>query len=386
LTAGHPISARIDSASVALSGVKPVSLNGREEACSGTRNCSVRTSGTKRATSRGTAAVCPCAWQRHLEHAAQAIVGRGEVRRAEQIVEADERAVDRRGDRFGRSHAFERRPRDEQARRQQRDDAPRAAVDDGPELRGVTGGLIGAGDRGEGNHGARAAAPFVERPEQLRERVQADVQHGIRLFECREIGHGRWSPDCLRRTDADVFAGWEDVHQVAASAEEGGQLRQHESGAAGQDEPQAAALAHRLVPCEIGGDPAVPEREQPLHHAAQEHRAQAAEGTERQGVVDAIDEHRAAIAGWLHLVRVFPLLERTGHLDVLELHAVHEPAMQRLPAKRQRPVPEHQRDAGAVGNTAMPREDAEVLPRRRQALEGAGPLCATGTGWPGRCR
>ena len=133
----------------------------------------------------------------------------------------------------------------------------------------------------------------------MRRRVQADVDDGIRLFECREIGHGRRPPRPLRRTDADVFAGREDVHQVTAGAEERGQLRQHESRAPGQHEPQAAALAQSLWRarsvairrCLNANMRSISRRARTSGQAA---------SAERQREVDVVDERRAALASRLH--------------------------------------------------------------------------------------
>ena len=81
------------------------------------------------------------------------------------------------------------------------------------------------------------------------------------------------------------------------------------------------------------GDAAMAEREQPVHHAARdEPTGDCPQRPERQGVVDVVDQLGAAVGNRRHAVGVHPALERAGHLDVLELHAIDETAMHRFPS------------------------------------------------------
>ena len=72
-------------------------------------------------------------------------------------------------------------------------------------------------------------------------------------------------------------------------------------------------------------------------------------------------------------MRVHPTLERSGHLDVLKLHAVDEAAVKGFPPDLQPAATNLHRQPAAVGDAAIAREDPQVLPGRRQTLEGAGP-------------
>src|SRR5690606_12097218 len=107
--------------------------------------------------------------------------------------------------------------------------------------------------------------------------------------------------------------------------------------AAGEDQPQPTSAPDGQVPVDVGGDPAVPVAEEAIEKAlAEQTGGQRAKGAEWQRVVDDVDERGPVVAVRLEPVNVFPAAERSGDLDVGELHAVDVVAVQRLPPRTQR--------------------------------------------------
>ena len=115
----------------------------------------------------------------------------------------------------------------------------------------------------------------------------------------------------------------------------------------------------------------MPEREHAIHQPPRQDAGDCGQ-PEGQREVDVVDQRGATLTSRLEAMRVNPALERARYLDVLELDAVDEPAMERFPADRHRAALDHHRDARAVGNPAIARQNADVLPGRSQALERAG--------------
>ena len=133
------------------------------------------------------------------------------------------------------------------------------------------------------------------------------------------------------------------------------------------------------VPPQVRGDPPVAELEQPVEHAAGKRPSRdGADRPKRQRVFDVVDERRLGAAGWLDPMGVLPALERPGHLHVGELLALDEVSMQGFPPRLERPSSQLERQAAAVADPAVARDDAQVLPGRCEPLERAR------TGVPGK--
>ncbi len=175
--------------------------------------------------------------------ARDAVVAEREVGRADQVVHADQRAINRRAQRLAGHAAFKRRPGGQHPGRQQHGHAPSGPRDGvfqrlrwSPARRWAAPGSASAIT-------VRARLPrsssAAQQPGQV---AQPHVNDGIGLLEGRKIGHQRWAPGGFRRLRPRILAGREQAHDVPARAEERRQLRQHPAGSAGEHDAQAPPL------------------------------------------------------------------------------------------------------------------------------------------------
>ena len=139
---------------------------------------------------------------------------------------------------------------------------------------------------------------------------------------------------------------------------------------------------------EIGGGHGVAIAKESRQLGACDRRAdECAERAERQRQLDVVRERARLRAVGVRAMQVRPARERAREQHVAELAALHVVAMlddpacgHREPDERVEPRQRRGRDrrieldARAVGDAAVAAHDADALPRRREALEGAGTL------------
>ena len=200
--------------------------------------------------------------------------------------------IDGRRHRLGRGHAVERSGGCEDAGRQRHDDAARGAADQGSEVRRVCLGL-------------RSPRPSPEAPTTVCARLRrsssdtssdcnASRPMWITASACSSAARSGTAvgphAECAGPPRPSL-AGRKDVHQVAARAEEGCELRQHETGASGQDEAEPPASADVAVARQVGCDAAMAERERPVHQAARHQpTGDGADRPERERIVHLVDQ------------------------------------------------------------------------------------------------
>lgn len=94
--------------------------------------------------------------------------------------------------------------------------------------------------------------------------------------------------------------------------------------------------------------------------------------THGQVVIDAIFQPASSSAVGNKSMRVFPAMERSGALEVLELAAFDVSAMFEFPPHAKRPHAHSQYSARAIVNSRSTLQNFDWLPRRRQPFERAG--------------
>ena len=121
-------------------------------------------------------------------------------------------------------------------------------------------------------------------------------------------------------------------------------------------------------------DAPVAERKQPVHHAAGDGPpATAPSGPKGRAYSTWSISVALALVDRLDRCVCSQRLNGPATCTSVNCSALDEVAMQGFPARLERAAAQFERHAAAVGDAAMARDDAQVLPGRCQALESAGP-------------
>src|SRR5215207_4613158 len=157
-----------------------------------------------------------------------------------------------------------------------------------------------------------------------------------------------------------------------------GSEERNESGAdqprgARDGDAQGGAVGELLVSSEVGGGHGVSVAEQALELGADERRAkERAEGTQWEPVLDRVVEDARVRAVRLDAMGVDPVSERPAELDVAELPSLDIIPMLHGPAAmNERRYRYEDHDPVARLDPAAALDDAHLLPRGAEALEGA---------------
>ena len=158
-------------------------------------------------------------------------------------------------------------------------------------------------------------------------------------------------------------------HAVPAGGENVAQVSPQKARASADGDRERPPLAVTRVQGEVVGQPPMPKREAPFEDALDPPHEGRRVHVQRRAPVDLVLHHAPTLPVRREAMRVHPVVEGAAHLLVPEEHPLLAGRMADRPGNPQRPGANPDGDRAAIGDAALPRHHAHVLPRGKQTLQ-----------------